>query len=110
MLVTDEAARGKHCCGPDGCGEPRQDIVETYGDLKMVAPRGPRFCVGSDCMAWEWGETEYEEAPCGTQEDSKPEGEGWALGMHPEAEGFGRMSWRRPLPPKGYCPFARRRG
>ena len=40
MIVTEKEAKNKRCCGPDGCG-----------DKPAI---GPRLCIGSYCMAWDW--------------------------------------------------------
>jgi hypothetical protein len=42
MMVTEETAEMKRCCGPEGCGT-------------SSTPGGERFCIASQCMAWRWG-------------------------------------------------------
>lgn len=49
--MTEEDAKTKFCCGPDGTGTPRamsynavKDRMEPVGHLRM--------CIGSACMAW----------------------------------------------------------
>ena len=39
MMVSEEQARKTRCCGPEGCGGIGLD--------------GSRWCIASDCMAWE---------------------------------------------------------
>ena len=41
MILTDEEAPVKRCCGPKECGIKRD---------------GNRWCIGSACMAWRWAE------------------------------------------------------
>jgi hypothetical protein len=110
MLVTDEEARTKRCCGPEGCGRhlPSASAGETIGGLGRHTER---FCIGSDCMAWEWGEPEYECVKAAPGEPP-PYGEGWErIGEYSHPTGtLQYTSWRRPLPSRGYCPFARPRG
>jgi hypothetical protein len=43
--MTEEEAKGKRCCGPEGCGEPGK----THGPYYH---RVGRVCIGSACMAW----------------------------------------------------------
>jgi hypothetical protein len=42
--MTEDEAKQKRCCGPEGCGftDPRQDDCLN----------GERWCIGSACMAW----------------------------------------------------------
>ena len=42
MIMTNEGALSKRCCGPMPCGK-----------LNVKAPP-ERRCVGKDCMAWTW--------------------------------------------------------
>lgn len=47
--MTEDDAENTRCCGPNGCGESRDD-------MKGSPDNAPRFCIGSSCMAWRWGE------------------------------------------------------
>jgi hypothetical protein len=43
MSVTEEQAKEKRCCGPEGCG----------GSLYLHKSKSDeRWCIGSLCMAW----------------------------------------------------------
>lgn len=49
--MTEEEAKAKRCCGPEGCGERNhQDL--TRQDQQFAIMLLPRFCIGSACMAW----------------------------------------------------------
>jgi len=62
MIVTEEEAKTKRCCGPVGCGEADAEVltlaVKTFtGDyeaLQRAINFVPRMCIGSACMAWQW--------------------------------------------------------
>lgn len=43
MLLTEEQATEKRCCGPDGCG-----FVRVSTGLPTIV----RYCIASQCMAW----------------------------------------------------------
>jgi len=43
--VTEEEAKTKRCCGPNGCGR-------LQDDLSGSPDNAPRYCIGSACMAW----------------------------------------------------------
>jgi len=47
--VTERDARGKRCCGPEGCGQP----------IATNNRREERYCITSKCMAWSW----YDHSP-----------------------------------------------
>jgi len=38
--MTEDEAKTKRCCGPEGCG--------------FVGNDKERYCIGSQCMAWRW--------------------------------------------------------
>lgn len=42
MLLTEDEATCRRCCGPADCGS--EDFVSKE-----------RFCLASTCMAWRWG-------------------------------------------------------
>lgn len=42
--MTEEEAKTKACCGPEGCGTPVND-----GTGRLV-----RMCIASACMGWRW--------------------------------------------------------
>ena len=55
MLLTEEEAKTKRCCGPEGTGivhfggEDREWIALWPGETKCDSQR---FCIASQCMAW----------------------------------------------------------
>ena len=48
MIVTEEEAKTKRCCGPSGTGR----LDPTAGVITFV--HRERLCIGSACMAWDW--------------------------------------------------------
>lgn len=87
MTLTEEEAKTKRCCGPQGY---RHDTEGSYR------------CIASECMAWRWVEPETEYYP-GYSEGGipldKPAGDGW------EKSGAG---WSRqwPVVRRGFCGLA----
>ena len=59
--MTEEEAKTKHCCGPEGCGSREEN---KFGYPKPTASNSellrytigstmmPRMCIGSACTAW----------------------------------------------------------
>ena len=77
--MTEEEAKKKRCCGPDGCGSP---FFDGYGT---------RTCIGSACMAWRWDG----QANVGPSKDRLP----WVEGN--ERDGYTPVAERR-----GHCGLA----
>jgi hypothetical protein len=50
MLLTEQEAKAKRCCGPEGTGR-----VERGRDEHPI-----RCCIASHCMAWRWHVIEEE--------------------------------------------------
>ena len=47
-MIVDETNAGLYrCCGPVGCGE----VAPVQ--LDDPRPQGARFCLGTECMAWQ---------------------------------------------------------
>jgi hypothetical protein len=44
MMFTEQEAKTKRCCGPEGCG--------VYPVAMGTSEKYMRFCIGSMCMAW----------------------------------------------------------
>lgn len=53
--MTEDEAKTKACCGPEGCGEemPPTDVI-TAGHFVRHSGKEGRFCIGSRCMGWRW--------------------------------------------------------
>lgn len=39
MIIDEESASNRRCCGPPGCG--------------WIANEGERYCLGQQCMGWQ---------------------------------------------------------
>lgn len=60
--MTEEQAKLTRCCGPEGCGAPRQEDIDaikrsreprtTDAELLSALALLPRYCIGSACMGW----------------------------------------------------------
>lgn len=60
--MTEDEAKTKACCGPEGCGAYNPEnvhITRTFRpdntstvSLEGVGPGFQRLCIGSACMAW----------------------------------------------------------
>lgn len=61
MILTEEEARQRRCCGPHGCGEAR-------GESK------PRFCIATQCMAWQWVDPKNDDALINEAAHGRPYG------------------------------------
>ena len=47
-LLTEDEAKTKRCCGPEGCGYTHTSATSTRA--------GERYCIASACIAWRWGQ------------------------------------------------------
>ena len=45
--MTENQARGKRCCGPNGCG-----YVDDEQDVNCI--NAERWCIASGCAGWLW--------------------------------------------------------
>jgi len=54
--MTEDEAKIKRCCGPEGCGKPDgyDSVHNATSEFLMKVPR--RYCIGSMCMAWQWNQ------------------------------------------------------
>lgn len=55
--MTEDDAKKKRCCGPEGCGQ-----------LRFVELTRVRFCIGSECMAWRCATASIRSGYCGLAE------------------------------------------
>lgn len=55
MMLTEEEARERRCCGPQNCGDTRgsQRVEASATTPVMNSPL--RYCITSACMAWRFG-------------------------------------------------------
>jgi len=75
--MTEDEARQKRCCGPEGCGYPNGLDTVLAAESTIEIPT--RYCIASECMAWRCSEvwTGKEEAdghPMDTTKDSNTHG------------------------------------
>lgn len=81
--MTEDEAKTKRCCGPDGCGftDPRQaDCLN-----------GERWCIGSECVAWRW-----------TDQQTLADAQDW---IHADPTRL-LQDFKPRNPTKGYCGLA----
>lgn len=50
MILTEDEAKTKLCCGPKGCGVTPMPVKDDNGYYE----RPQRLCIASGCMAWKW--------------------------------------------------------
>ena len=101
--MTEDEARGKRCCGPDGCGDEGNERD------------GRRWCNGSACMAWRWEITPTEQQEhryeVGTESETlkSPEGDGWQIFNIMRWANCTTVRWQRTIPHEhGFCGLAGR--
>lgn len=108
--MTEEEAKTKRCCGPEGCGEyvrPIAYLSEPGGPVVQL-PGQPRICIGSACMAWRHDTTTvnpFDEVRAW----QRPAGDDWYLAQEHTMDIL--PLWRRSKPaeqlmPHGYCGLA----
>ena len=97
MMVTTGQAQVLRCCGPLGCGNVHAAVYNST-----------RFCVGDQCMAWQWIDPIVELRTTRATFDGHvpPDGNGWAL-KSPGIPGEEADLWERPHPARrGRCGLA----
>lgn len=52
MNLTEEDAKKKRCCGPEGAGASVMTTISMQDNRAIPAPGYPRYCIASECMAW----------------------------------------------------------
>jgi hypothetical protein len=93
--ATEQDARTRRCCGPEGCG---------HYVLRATASGADRYCLASGCMAWRWNPTR-----CGRLEFTGDRGPIVAPRHTPvETMAYWRETFGEPvaLPDEGYCGLA----
>lgn len=102
MLLTENEAKEKRCCGPVGCGRKPSAALTSASD--------DRFCIGSACMGWRWAgwsslsqsNTADELVPSDGKgpmrlQPKEPNGKGWRPVYPPDKkQWFGWTNWERP--------------
>lgn len=100
--MTEDEARAKTCCGPEGCGHKSSAGSwaqyardgGTYSEHQVAAltqlaiANAPRVCIGSACMAW--------------RRDTRP------ISGYIAQDGTSVVTQRGPDPEHGYCGLAGR--
>ena len=67
--MTEDEAKTKRCCGPEGCGDSADSGSPYYDDIG-------RCCIGSKCMAWRWEMTPIRAAEVNARGDAKAKASG----------------------------------
>ncbi len=66
--MTEEEAKQKRCCGPEGLGIPYGSVEVCHDDATPLVFAPIRWCIGSECMAWRT-------RPAGVKSVKHPDGE-----------------------------------
>jgi len=52
--MTEEEAKTKRCCGPEGTGTTINPDTKVNMKEVITGVCIPRWCIASDCMGWQW--------------------------------------------------------